>query len=229
MLTPLIMLCVYTVVFGVILPSRWPGAEGQGMGLFALRLLSGMLVHGLLAEVMTKAPTLVRSQPNYVTKMVFPLESLAGVTLLTSIFHVGLALAVLLLINGAVGTGLAWPQLSIPLLLAPFCVLLLGLVWIVSALGVYIRDLDQLMGPLVTVLMFLGPVFYPRAALPTALQPWLALNPITIPIEQFRKVLFEGQWPEWTTLLQYSVIAIVVCLLGLWVFSTLRKGFADVL
>lgn len=228
-LTPLIMLGVYTVVFGVILPSRWPGAEGQGMGLFALRLLSGMLVHGLLAEVLSKAPVLVTSQPNYVTKMVFPLEALAGVAVLTAMFHFGLGLAVLLLVNGAVGTGFAWPQVSLPLLLAPFCLLLLGLTWMVAALGVYIRDLSQLMGPVVTVLMFLAPVFYPRAALPAALQPWLALNPITIPIEQFRRVLFEGQWPDWSSLGQYSCVAVIVGMLGLWVFSTLRKGFADVL
>ncbi|HUG72131.1 MAG TPA: ABC transporter permease [Steroidobacteraceae bacterium] len=188
-----------------------------------------MLVHGLLAEVLTKAPMLVSSQPNYVTKMVFPLETLAAVTVLTAIFHIGLALAVLLLINAAVGTGPAWPQLSVPLLLAPFCLLLLGLAWIVSALGVYIRDMNQLMGPLVTVLMFLGPVFYPRAALPAGLQPWLALNPITVPIEQFRKVLFDGQWPDWPSLWQYSLVSIIVCMLGFWVFSTLRKGFADVL
>lgn len=228
-LTPLIMLGVYTVVFGVILPSRWPGAEGQGMGLFALRLLSGMLVHGLLAEVLSRAPTLVSSQPNYVNKMVFPLEALAGVSVLTAMFHVGLALVVLLLINGVVGTGFAWPQFSLPLLLAPFCLLLLGLAWAVAALGVYIRDMNQLMGPVVTVLMFLAPVFYPRSALPPALQPWLALNPITVPIEQFRRVLFEGQWPDWPTFWQYTGISAFVCIAGLWLFSTLRKGFADVL
>ncbi len=228
-LTPLIMLGVYTFVFGLILPSRWPGAEGQGMGLFALRLLSGMLVHGLLAEVLAKAPALITSQPNYVTKMVFPLETLAGVTVLTAMFHLGLGVLVLLLINGMVGTGLAWAQLSLPVLLAPFCLLLLGLAWIVAALGVYIRDLNQLMGPVVTAMMFLAPVFYPRSALPGEMQPWLALNPITIPIEQLRRVLFEGLWPDWASLGQYSVVAIIVCMLGLWAFSTLRKGFADVL
>lgn len=228
-LTPLIMLGVYTVVFGVILPSRWPGGDGQGMGMFALRLLSGMLVHGLLAEVLTKAPVLITSQPNYVTKMVFPLEALAGVAVLTAMFHVGLGVLVLVLINGVAGTGLAWSQLSLPVLLAPFCLLLLGLAWLAAAFGVYIRDLNQLMGPLVTVMMFLAPVFYPRSALPGEMQPWLALNPITIPIEQFRRVVFEGLWPDWSSLGQYSGAAILVCMLGLWAFSTLRKGFADVL
>ena len=77
--------------------------------------------------------------------------------------------------------------------------------------------------------MFLGPVFYPREAMPAAAQPWLAANPITIPVEQARRALFEAQWPQWDVLAQYSLVAAAVYLLGLWVFSKLKKGFADVL
>ena len=229
LLNPLIMLGLYTSVFGVILQSRWPGSEDQGMGAFALRLLSGMLVHGLLAEVLGRAPSLVTSQPNYVTKVVFPLEVLAWVNLLTALFHAGLALAVMLLINGLFGSGFAWAQLALPVLLLPFCMILLGASWFLAALGVYVRDMNQLIGPLVTIMMFLAPLFYPRSVMPAALQPWLALNPITIPIEQSRRVLFEAQWPQWDVMAQYSLVAVVVYLFGLWVFSKLKKGFADVL
>ena len=79
------------------------------------------------------------------------------------------------------------------------------------------------------VTMFLGPVFYPRAAMPAAAQPWLALNPITVPVEQVRRVVFDGQWPEWGVLAQYAAIALAVYLFGLWAFSKLKKGFADVI
>lgn len=229
LLTPLIMLAVYTLVFGVVVPSRWPGTADAGMGGVALRLLSGMLVHGLLSEVLGKAPILITSQPNYVTKVVFPLEALAWVSLSTALFHVGLALLVLLGINGLFGSGFALAQLALPLILLPFCLLLVGLSLLLGALGVYARDLSQVVAPLVLMMMFLGPVFYPRSALPEPLQPWLALNPITIPIEQFRRVLFEGAWPDWVVLAQYSLAAIVVYLFGWKVFDSLRKGFADVL
>ena len=229
LLTPLIMLAVYTMVFGVIVPMRWPGAEDGGMGGIALRLLSGMLVHGLLAEVLTRAPGLVTSQANYVTKVVFPLEALAWVSLLTALFHVGLALTVLLAINGVVGGGFMLPQLALPLILAPFALVLVGLSLFLAALGVYARDLNQVIGPLVIVLMFLGPVFYPRSALPAGLRPWVALNPITVPIEQFRRVLFQGAWPDWGVLGLYSLAAVAVYLLGWATFRALKKGFADVL
>ena len=229
LLTPLLMLGVFTFVFGVVAPTRWPGAEEQGIGMFALRLLAGMVVHGLLSEVLSRAPTLVSAQPNYVTKVVFPLEALGWVALSTALFHSAMALVVLILLDGIWGTGFSATQLALPLVLLPYALLLLGVCWLVSALGVYLRDLAQLMGPLIMVTMFLGPVFYPRQAMPEAAQPWLAMNPITIPVEQLRRVLFDGLWPDWEVLAQYSAVAVVLYLFGLWAFSKLKKGFADVL
>jgi lipopolysaccharide transport system permease protein len=229
LLTPLLMLGVYTLVFGVIAPTRWPGAEEQGIGMFALRLLAGMVVHGLLSEVLSRAPTLVTGQPNYVTKVVFPLEALGWVNLLTAVFHTAMALLVLVVLNSVLGTGPSWTLLALPALLLPYALLLLGLVWLVAALGVYLRDLAQIIGPVVMITMFLGPVFYPREAMPAAAQPWLAINPITIPVEQTRRVLFEAQWPQWEVLAQYSLVAVAVYLFGLWAFTKLKKGFADVL
>ena len=229
LLTPLLLLAVYTLVFGVIAPTRWPGAEEQGIGMFALRLLAGMVVHGLLAEALSRAPTLVTAQPNYVTKVVFPLETLAWVNLLTALFHTAMALVVLVVLNGALGTGVAWTLLALPVIFLPYALMLMGLIWLIAAFGVYLRDLTQLIGPLVMITMFLGPVFYPRSAMPAAAQPWLVLNPITVPVEQVRRVVFESQWPQWDVLAQYALVALAVYLLGLWVFAKLKKGFADVL
>ena len=141
----------------------------------------------------------------------------------------GVILLVLVLLNSVLGTGPSWTLLALPVILLPYALLLLGLVWLVAALGVYLRDLAQLIGPLVMVTMFLGPVFYPREAMPAAAQPWLAINPITIPVEQARRVLFEAQWPQWEVLAQYSLVAVAMYLFGLWAFAKLKKGFADVL
>ncbi len=201
----------------------------QGIGMFALRLLAGMVIHGLLSEALGKAPILVTSQPNYVNKVVFPLEVLAWVNLLAALFHSAMAMVVLILLNALVGTGLAWSLLALPVIVLPFTVLLMGLSWLIAALGVYLRDINQLIGPLIMVTMFLGPVFYPRSAMPAAVQSWLVLNPITIPTEQLRRVLFDAQWPQWDALAQYALVAVVVYVFGLWVFTKLKKGFADVL
>ena len=150
MLTPLLLLGVYTLVFGVIAPTRWPGAEDQGIGMFALRLLAGMVIHGLLSETLSRAPVLVTSQPNYVNKVVFPLETLAWVNLLAALFHSVMAMLVLILLNAVLGTGLDWTLLALPAIVLPYAVMLMGLIWLISALGVYLRDINQIIGPLIT-------------------------------------------------------------------------------
>ncbi len=228
-LTPLLMLAVYTLVFGVVFATRWPGRVGEGgIGLFALMLLSGLLLQGLLAEVLTRAPLLVVSQPNYVKKIVFPLEVLAWVSLLSSLFHAVAGILLLVVVNGVWGTGFAWTQLLLPLALLPFCVLLMGLSLLIAAFGVFVRDLAQIMGSLVTLAMFLGPIFYPRAAMPETMRPWLALNPITVPLEQARLLLFDGLLPDFAVLAVYASAALSIYGVGLWLFVTLKKGFADV-
>lgn len=228
-LTPLLMLAVYTLVFGVVFATRWPGRAGEGgIGLFALVLLSGLLVQGLLAEVLSRAPMLVVSQPNYVKKVVFPLEVLAWVSFLAAAFHALITLVLLCLVNGLFGTGFAWTQLLLPLLLLPFCLLLMGLNWLIAALGVFVRDLAQAIGSLITLIMFLAPIFYPREAMPAGMRDWLLLNPITVPIEQLRHVLFEAKAPDWPQWLGYCAASLVVYVAGLWVFTRLKRGFADV-
>lgn len=228
--TPLLLLAVYTLVFGVVLPTRWPvGTQEGGMLAFALRLLAGLLVHGLLAEALSRAPLLVVAQPNYVTKVVFPLEVLGWVDVLTAAVHTAVGLGLLVVVNGFWGSGFAPAQLALPVIVAPFLILLLGLVWLLAGVGVYIRDLAQAIGPLMMVLMFLGPVFYPRDAMPEAIRHWLLANPVTVPVEQTRRVLFEHLWPEWGSLAVYTCAALVVFLAGRAAFAMLRKGFADVL
>lgn len=229
LLTPLMMLGVFIFVFGVVAPTRWPGSEEQGMGMFALRLLAGMVVHGLFSEMLQRAPTLVTSQPNYVTKVVFPLEVLGWVALSTALFHAGMALLVLVGLNAAFGTGLSLSLLALPLIVLPYAMLLLGLSWLLAALGVYLRDLAQVVGPVVMASMFLGPVFYPREAMPPGMQSVLSLNPITVPVEQVRRVVFDGVWPQWGALAQYGIAAAATYFFGLWAFGRLKKGFADVI
>lgn len=228
LITPLLMLLVYTFVFGVVFQARWPRAGGGGLGQFAMVLLSGLLVHGLLAEVLSRAPGAVVAQPNYVKKVVFPLETLAWVDVAVALAHALAGLALLVVVNGLWGSGFAPAQLALPLILLPYALLLLGLAWVLSSLGVYLRDLGQAVAPAITALMFLGPVFYARESLSAPLAGWLALNPITVIVEQTRRVLFAGLWPEWTALGLYMLAALVVYAVGLAMFNTLKRGFADV-
>ena len=119
--------------------------------------------------------------------------------------------------------------LSIPLLLLPYLMLALGLAWFLASLGVFVRDLQQIVPLAVTGLMFLSPLFYPVAAVPPALRSTIYLNPLTFPIESARNALFLNQWPNMLGLLVYLAVATLVMWLGWAWFEKTKKGFADVL
>lgn len=228
-ITPLLMLAMYTFVFGVIFRSRWQGMGDQGVASFAIVLFAGLLLHSLLAETLGRAPRLMLEEPNYVTKVVFPLELLGWVNMITALVHFAIGLGLLLVVTALVMPPVPPTALWLPVIVAPYVLYLMGLGWALSAIGVYLRDLGQFMGTLVSVLMFLSPVFYARDKAPAGLGAWMVLNPLTIPVEQSRRVLFQGLPPQPETLAWYALGGAVVYLLGWMVFHKLRRGFSDVI
>jgi lipopolysaccharide transport system permease protein len=224
---PLLMLAVYTFVFGIVFKSRWAGASGNKLELAAI-LFSGLVVFNLFAECINRAPQLVLENANYVKRVIFPLHVLAIVMLGSAAFHAGMSILVLMLFL-FVSTGtLAWTIIFLPLVLVPLVLLVLGLSWILSALGVYFRDIGHAIGIFVSALLFLSPIFYPVSALPAAIQPYIFLNPMSFIIEQARAVAIWGDMPNWNGLLVYLCVSGVVAWLGLALFQRARRGFADV-
>lgn len=228
LLTPLAMLAVYTFVFREVFRARWTAADTSGLE-FALRVYAGLIVFGFFADVVNRAPRLVLDQPNLVQRVVFPLEILPWSAMLSALFHVGVNLAVLLAATAFARGGLPPTALALPIVVAVFVPLLLGLGWVMASLGVFVRDIGQIAGTLVSLLLFLSPVFYPLSALPPRWQPWLAANPLTLPIEQVRRVVLDGAWPDWAALGVYALAALAFAWLGARWFEATRKGFADVL
>jgi lipopolysaccharide transport system permease protein len=228
LLAPLLMLVVYTIAFHELLGARWPGADGRAG--FASMVFTGLLLHGLLAEVLVKAPQSVAGQPNFVKKMVFPLTVLPMVPLGAALVHALLGFLVLA-IASLVGQGQAvhLTGLLLPLLMVPFLVMLAGLSWMLAAVGVYVRDIAQLGGVVATILLFLSPIFFPLSTLPERYQGIVAINPLTWMVESARGLLFAGELPDPATTAAYCLIAGVAAALGLLSFRRLRPGFGDVL
>ncbi len=228
LVTPLLLLAVYTFVFGTILQVRWVSQSG-GNAEFAAILFSGMLVHGILAECLTQASTLIVSNPQYVKKVVFPLEALPWVTVISAFFQgvisTGILLAYLFFVEGSIPwTAALFP---IPLFILAFVCIAVG--WLISATAVYLKDIAQMMGLLSTVLFFMAPILYPKTALPAEFQNLLYLNPLTYIIEQFRAVVLWGELPNWNGLGLYGVASVGVAWVSLAWFQKTRRGFADVL
>jgi len=228
-LTPLLMLCVYTFVFSVVFQARWGGELSEGRVQFALIMFVGILVHTLFSEVVNRAPGLILSNPNYVKKVVFPLEVLPVMAMASAIFHACISVLILLLALLVLNGRMEWTSIFLPIVLAPLVVLTVGVAWFLAALGVYLRDVGQITSIMTMVMLFLAPVFYPITALPEPYQAWMSVNPITVPIEQARRVLFAGQAPEPGPMMLYWGVALMLMLAGYTVFQSLRRGFADVL
>ena len=227
-IAPLLMLAVYSFVFGIVFKVRW-GGVGENPAMFAAVLFCGVSVFTLFSEVLNRSPILIIENANYVTKVVFPLEILSYVAVAAATANFLLALGVLLIFVAISIGGLPLTLIMVPLLLIPYILMLVGLSWFVAALGVYLRDVAQVTGFISTALIFLSPVFYPVSAIPEAYRFVLLLNPMAYIVEAFRGVLIFGQWPDWKALAVYWIASAVVLVGGYAWFRKLRRGFADVL
>jgi lipopolysaccharide transport system permease protein len=229
-LSPLLMLTVYTIVFSGIFHQQWPGLPHGSTTAFAVVLFVGLIVHGLFAECITRAPGLVLSNPNYVKRVIFPLEILPWVGMGSALFHSLVSFIVLIAAQLAINHALPWTIVFVPLVIVPLLLMTMGLAWFLAALGVFVRDISQITGVLVSVVMFLAPVFYPLAAVSSPrLRRWIYFNPLTMPIEEARGALIYGLTPSLAHWLIAFGVGLVVAQTGFWWFQRTRKGFADVI
>lgn len=225
---PVFMLAVYTFVFSVVFKARWSGGS-ESKTEFALILFAGMIVFGLFAECVNRAPGLILANVNYVKKVVFPLEIHPFVALGAAAFHLLISLLVWLLFY-LIFFGLPHPELLLfPLILLPLALFTLGISLLLASLGTYLRDVGQIVGVITTALMFLTPIFYPISALPTEYQTLLHLNPLTPVIEQTRQALVWGNLPGIEFWGLSLIASAFIAWLGFAWFQKTRKGFADVL
>jgi lipopolysaccharide transport system permease protein len=229
LVAPLLMLSLYTFVFSTILQARWPGIESESSLLYAINLFAGLIIINFISEVATKASTLIIGHANYVKRVVFPLEILGVSTVLSAAFHSAISIVLLLIFQWIAAGSLSWSILSLPFLWLPLIIASLGLAWLISALGVYVRDTVQVINVAITLLLFLSPVFFPASRYPDGFKPLLSLNPLVWMIEDMRSIIINGEWPGPAHLLSALFASIVVAYVCRKLFQKARRGFADVL
>lgn len=178
---------------------------------------------------MNKAPTLILSNVSYVKKVVFPLEILPIVALGGAIFHTFISFIVWLVFYTIFRDLPHATALLAPIVLIPLLFVALGVGWLLASLGVYFRDVAQVIGIVTTVLLFMSPVFYPTSVLPPEYQKFLYYNPLTPTIENLRSVLINGVTPDPVAFMLQLGKSIIFASLSFAWFQKTRKGFADVL
>lgn len=228
LISPFLMLGVYTLAFGSILGSHWPAKE-SGTYSFALILFVGLIIHAFLAECINQSPRLVSGNPSYVKKVVFPLEILPWPLVMSALFHLAMSVIAYIVLVVAIGQQLPWTIVFLPIVILPLVILGLGVSWGLAALGVYFRDINQVTGVVSTALLFTSTAIIPISAIPDDMRWLFRINPLSFIIDQARNTAMWGQVPDWQGLSIYAMVALVVCYIGYGAFVATRRGFADVL
>jgi lipopolysaccharide transport system permease protein len=231
-ITPIALLLVYTFVFGVIFKARWkyPDDHTSSLAEFALVMFAGQLAFQAFSEPVGRAGGLITGVPNFVKKVVFPLQILPVTATGAALYHVAVGIAIAIVASFPITGHVPWTACLVPLSLLPLAMLGLGCAWFLAALGVYLRDVSHVIDVVLRVLFYATPVLYPLDMVNDAtLKLVLQLNPLTPMIELVRDHLIMGSvgsGMEWGLAYGFSVAAMV---LGYAWFMITRRGFADVL
>jgi lipopolysaccharide transport system permease protein len=227
-LVPLFMMVVYTFVFSEIFNGRW-SIESTNKAEFALIIFCGMSVFNFFSDCIARAPGTIVSNPNYVKKVVFPLEILTVVNSLSALVLLLINIIILtlglLLFTGTIPLSIIY----LPLVVFPLFLLSIGLGWMLSSLGVYIRDINHFVNIIISALMFLSPIFYSLDNVPEKYRIIYRLNPLTYCVEDMRSIFIWGEQPDWLWLGVSLIVDLAIFILGYLWFKKTKRGFSDVL
>ena len=229
LLIPILMLSVYTFVFTKVFQSHWANRPTSVTGEYSLNLFCGLLLFGIFSDAIVRAPRLILDNASYVKKVLFPLEILPLVTVGTALLNAAIGFIVFFIFYFFVFGLPPLISLLLPFVWAPMILFTIGLVWFLSSIGVYFRDIQHIVGVAISLLLFLTPIFYPISALPANAQIIIGLNPLSIVIESSRQILFNNQLPDVFSFLISLLIGLGFFIAGSFWFANTRRGFADVL
>lgn len=226
-INPLLLMLTYFFVFGIVLRARFGGDESRSS--FALYYLAGMLPWLAFSEALGRSAHVLVEHRNFIKKLVFAVETLpvnlVASGLVSEFFAILLFCGFLVTARGAVPLSVLW----LPVLLIPQILFTAGLAWFLAALGVFVRDLGQLVGFLLTLWFFLTPICYPETSLPKQFLPLFSKNPIYVLVRGYRAIFLEHRAPDFGPLWKLWLLAAAVFVLGHAWFYKLRKSFADII
>lgn len=223
----LLMLVAYTIVFGYVFKSRWPGLDGDPVRL-AIVIYSGLVSFNFFSEVVNKSATVIVNNTNYVKRVVFPLEILPVSVAIAAISNYMIGLFLLVIVEVVFGAGVDWSIfITIPIVF-PILIMSIGLGYIISSTCLFVRDVEQVVLFLTSLLLFATPVFYPVTALPESVRWIVADSPLVFAVNSVRGIIVYSELPSIDVYFIQLMLSVLVFLFGLGWFERLKKGFADV-
>jgi lipopolysaccharide transport system permease protein len=228
-LNPLLMLGLYVLVFGYIFGGKFGVLLNETRVDYSLGIFLGLTIFHFVAEVLGTSPAIIVGNPNFVKKVVFPLEILPAAGVGGALFHLFISLGLVLVSLLIFGDTASWNLLWLPVILLPVVLLVLGVSWFFSALGVFFRDVGQVMQFITMALMFSSAVFYSSQKIPPDAWAIMRFNPVLLAIELARNTALWAQPMHAHRLIYLYAVGFAGCWLGHATFRKMKPAFADVL
>lgn len=226
-INPVGHLLLYTFVFSIILKVRLGTSASTGN--FVLFLMAGLLPWGALAEALSRATGCIPENPNLVKRVVFPLEILPLVVVLSALASELVALVPLILAVCIYLHSIPATLVFLPLIILSQTLFVLGISWILASLGVFIQDIKHAISLTLSVWMYATPIVYPEKYIPKSLHFLVWLNPMAGIVGDYRRVLLQGLPPNWATFACYTILALCLSIGGFYFFDKTKRSFADVI
>ena len=221
---PLLMMTVYTVVFGIFFGAKWPGEIGKNPWAYPMLVLCGMSTYSVFSESVSVCCGEITGNPNYVKKVIFPLELLPLSRVFATV-ALNLAWFVLLFFGAVFLLGkVSFTMLLLPLVLVPLVLFTLGVSFFVSSLSVYLRDTQHLVAVAIQVLFFLTPIFYSLEGIDPRAARILSMSPLAYVVETIRAVFIYGCMPDWERFCMVTFLCLAIMQLGFIWFEKTKKG-----
>ena len=217
---PLLQLCVYTLVFSTIMRN--------GIVKFYLFLFVALVPWLFFSSAITTGATCIISSKDLVKKIYFPREVLP-IAYVTSSF-VNMLFSFVIIFLAILFSGIGFNFIAIlylPIIMIVEYILALGIAMLTSALTVYFRDLEHILGIVTMAWMYLTPILYSVDMIPENFLPVFYLNPLTPIIIGYRDILYYKNIPHIGTLAHGLVLGIIILIIGWISFNRLQRGFAE--
>ena len=229
-LNPLIMISIYTLIFSQVFNARWGDGAGSTKPIeYGLNLFCGLIVYNLFAECAIKSASIIRGNQNFVKKIVFPLHILGATVTGSALIQGLISSATLIIIEAAYHSSFSWKIILLPLIWLPITLGCLGMSWLIGTIGVFVKDIEQVMATIVNMMLFLSPIFYPTDALPEKLETISNINPLAVAINQTRELIISDNIPSISVYMLSLITSIVWCEFSYSILDKLKSKFAEII
>lgn len=228
-LGPLLMIILYTLIFSEVLDLRF--RQTESVTNFGLYLYCGLIPFLAYAETVNKCVGIIKTNAALVQKVVFPLQilpfSTAATAVINQVFQFG-ALAVLAVL---LGNSLHWTAVLLPVIMIPQLLFYLGLGYLGAVVGTYLPDLQETLKAIVRATFFMTPIIWPveKVAGREYLSLIVDLNPLAYLVAAYRSVVLDGQIPEISSFLTFSLFSGALFVVGFVLFNHVKQRFADLI